>query len=113
MQTTLANLPDLSTLDLDIQPTIRPILDLSDVTAGARQLSGVLAGQSINVGGVYQNAARLGMTPEFAPSGAYSPGGATVQLNQYNYSPKALSPVEIYRQTNNQLSQAKRAIENI
>jgi pyrroloquinoline quinone (PQQ) biosynthesis protein C len=36
--------------------------------------------------------------------------GETTIYNQYNTSPKALSPAEIYRQTKNQLSVRKGAV---
>jgi len=37
-------------------------------------------------------------------------GGSIVKFEQNNFSPKALTEVEIYRQTKNQLSQAKSAL---
>ena len=37
-------------------------------------------------------------------------GGAAVKFEQNNYSPEALTEVEIYRQTKNQLSQLKSAL---
>jgi hypothetical protein len=36
--------------------------------------------------------------------------GPSFQFEQNNYSPEALSDVEIYRKTNNQLSQVKSAL---
>lgn len=35
-----------------------------------------------------------------------------LQFVQNNYSPKALSPVDLYRQTNNQLSRARGVLRN-
>jgi hypothetical protein len=37
-------------------------------------------------------------------------GGTSVKFEQNNYSPEALTEIEIYRQTKNQLSQLKSAL---
>ena len=39
------------------------------------------------------------------------PAGNTYQFTQNNYSPKALSRIEIYRQTKNQFSTLKGLVE--
>ena len=45
-------------------------------------------------------------------NGENSPNeGSTFNFNQYNYSPKALSRVEIYRQTKNQFSAMERMVK--
>jgi hypothetical protein len=36
--------------------------------------------------------------------------GPLVTFEQNNYSPESLTPTEVYRQTNNQLSQIKQAL---
>ena len=41
VKTTIARISDAVNTDIDTQPTIRPVLDLSDVTAGAGVLSGM------------------------------------------------------------------------
>lgn len=76
---------------------ITPILDLSQVQAGAQRLSGILAENS--------SIAASSIGDRFDQNR----GGNARQIvfNQYNTSPKALSQIEIYRQTRNQLSFAK------
>lgn len=89
---------------IDSQPTIRPLLDLSDVTEGAGRLSALLsrnqamkisAGMERESGSVVQN------------GGATPTSGNNYNFTQNNYSPKALSRIDIYRQTKNQFSALK------
>lgn len=93
---------------IDSQPTIRPLLDLSDVTEGAGRLSALLsrnqamkisAGMEREGGSVVQN------------GGATSTSGNNYNFTQNNYSPKALSRIDIYRQTKNQFSALKGLVE--
>lgn len=93
---------------IDSQPTIRPLLDLSDVTEGAGRLSALLsrnqamkisAGMDREGGSVVQNG---GTTPT---------AGNNYNFTQNNYSPKALSRIDIYRQTKNQFSALKGLVE--
>ena len=49
MRNTIANIGDLVSADVDSQPTIRPVLDLSAVSAGAGQISGLLGTPSVGV----------------------------------------------------------------
>lgn len=93
---------------IDSQPTIRPLLDLSDVTEGAGRLSALLsrnqamkisAGMEHEGTGIVQNG---GITPT---------SGNNYNFTQNNYSPKALSRIDIYRQTKNQFSALKGLVE--
>lgn len=93
---------------IDSQPTIRPLLDLSDVTEGAGRLSALLsrnqamkisAGMEHEGGSVVQN------------GGATPTSGNNYNFTQNNYSPKALSRIDIYRQTKNQFSALKGLVE--
>lgn len=77
----------------DFTPVIRPKLDLSNVTNSARKIGGLFGSQSIGVNASGQNGT-MG-------------GNGTVVFNQYNNSPKALSRIDIYRNTSNQLAMAR------
>ena len=53
----ISMLADMINTDIDAQPTIRPVLDLSDIKSGARSLSGLLGmgssiGVSANIGAI-------------------------------------------------------------
>ncbi len=94
--------------NLDTQPTIRPILDLSEVQAGAHTLSALLSrsqAMSISAGMERQTSETIqnGEVPLTA--------GNTYTFTQNNYSPKSLSRIEIYRQTKNQFSALKGLVE--
>lgn len=81
-------------------PVITPILDLSRVDAGIRTLNTRFSSQqAINAAGSMSNL-----------QNGQSSGG--VNFIQNNYSPKALSRTDIYRQTNNQLTMLRRVAGN-
>lgn len=65
----LANISNLLASDIDAQPTIRPVLDLSNVTAGAQTLDGMF-GRSYGVGldtsGISSRASRSYSPPTVA-----------------------------------------------
>lgn len=104
---------DLVTGGVDIQPTITPVLDLSNVKKSAAQLGSILPGQSVSVDASYAKAKAISsdrMSTQETVSTDTAAVSKTVSFTQNNYSPKALSPAEIYRQTNNQISKAKGAL---
>lgn len=100
--------------DLDLTPTITPVLDLSAVKKEGANLSDLLPNGAINLDGAYNSAVQL--LSEFKAlrdafnSAQEESKGTTVVFNQNNTSPKALSNAEIYRRTKNQLSVAKEAL---
>lgn len=87
--------------NMDFNPVITPTLDLSRVTAGANRISSM-----------FDNA-KISATGEVGQNGENGAFGATYNFTQNNYSPKALSRSEIYRQTKNQFSQLKGAVNGI
>ena len=94
--------------DIDTEPTIRPLLDLSDVQSKARQLTAILS---------RSQAAKIATSMNSEATGTIQNGesakpvaGNTYSFTQNNYSPKALSRVEIYRQTKNQFSAMERMV---
>lgn len=48
MQSSIARISNAINTDIDMNPTIRPVLDLSNVEAGARSLNGMLDGSQLN-----------------------------------------------------------------
>lgn len=112
MRTAVGKIGAILSTDLDYEPTIRPVMDLSDVEAGAKLINDAIAksGAFIPVGAVGSTARLAG---QFAASDSKLPGsdginaGNSYVFTQNNYSPKALSRLEIYRQTKNQFAQMK------
>ena len=97
--------------DIDSQPTIRPVLDMSDVKRGMSEFNASLSrSQASNISFDMNHAASAKFRME--EDGTTSNGGNTYNFNQYNTSPKALSSIEIYRQTRNQFAAAKEVLSS-
>jgi Tape measure protein len=102
----------------NLNPTITPILDLSSVKKSAGDINGMLSTKPVLVDDAFlkAQAASLGIQANQAAAAAASSAasvqtqGSSIAFTQNNYSPKALSQVEIYRQTKNQISVAKGAL---
>ena len=102
----ISAISDVINDNVDIDPVIRPVLDLSDVEAGSLLINDLLSkNKGINVADVIRK------LPTFATSSesdgvnrSETPQEIKVSFVQNNYSPKALSRLEIYRQTKNQIS---------
>jgi tape measure domain-containing protein len=115
----LSGLSDLVRGDVDLNPVITPVLDLSGVKKDAQNLNGFLPKTPpISVSGAYAQARNT--AHEYQSNRTQSDDSGTVEQSlpnhtelkfvQNNYSPKALSPGEIYRNTKNQLSVAKEVL---
>ena len=99
--------------DMDTAPTIRPVLDLSGIEKGTAQLNGILgAKRTINLSTAQIRAANIADTSLGVQAAGREVVNKTINNNftQNNYSPKALSRIEIYRQTNNQFTAMKGAL---
>ena len=116
--TTLAleSLMDLINNGIDTEPTIRPVIDLSDVEAGLYTLNGLmsdrrtlaLAGSVRNVNSAARQMSAPVSTNDNSSANQNEPAPVVQEFNQYNYSPKALSRREIYRDTKNLFAIMKR-----
>ncbi|MBO7449804.1 MAG: hypothetical protein J6U54_05485 [Clostridiales bacterium] len=90
--------------DIDMDPTIRPVLDLSNVTTGANKLNAMLSrNRALSIYADGSNIAS-NLNTEGSLDAVAQP---TYNFTQNNYSPKALSRIDIYRQTRNQFAQMK------
>lgn len=112
MSKTIAGMSSLITDNIDTTPRITPVLDLSEIKKSAGQIGNMIGTSSVDVGSVYskaQNASEGYSANQSAFSGETAGGQspAGVSFTQNNYSPKALSAAELYRQTKNQLSQVR------
>lgn len=92
--------------DIDYSPTIRPVFDMSNVSSGVSKMNTMLSGKTAL--GLASSVSRLTKQTRLSDANSQSSdsqsSGATYSFTQNNYSPKSLSSVEIYRQTNNMIS---------
>lgn len=114
LKKSISGLNDAFTMTTDLNPTITPVLDLSELRKNAPQISSMLSGQQITVDAALMKAQNVSAGIQLNKDAATaaettSPVTAApdVTFIQNNTSPKALSRIEIYRQTKNQLSLAK------
>lgn len=104
----IAKVKDMIDNGVDGQPTIRPILDLSDVEEKSHRLNTLFSrSQALTVStGIAAARGRNLQNEDTNPN-----TGNSYNFTQNNYSPKALSRTEIYRQTKNQFSAMERMVE--
>jgi phage-related protein len=117
MKKTLKSLASEVESNVDANPTIRPVLDLSAIRKGAAGINGMMGTPRLDLSAPAASAAYAAeeyRANKLAKAESMAPGTVqqNVELKQYNNSPKALSAVEIYRQTKSALSAAKGALEN-
>lgn len=114
LKKSLSSMSNMVISDMDMQPVIRPVLDLTDIKRGAGKLGTLLPVRTISVGAAYSKALAVSAAVRNADSTddqeTFATSDRNVSFVQNNYSPKALSSAEIYRQTKNQLSKAKGAL---
>lgn len=99
-------LSDLITKDIDTTPVIRPILDLSGARKEALKLNSLfIEDQALKI----NSSVNRNKTSPVENQNGEKKESTVEQFNftQNNYSPKALSRKEIYRQTRNQFAMAK------
>lgn len=110
---TLSNVDDL--LKMDTDPRITPVLDLTQFNKDHTTMMNALEAP-VDISPNTSNAQATGvlaMQQELSDARTESNSSSAVtnvELTQYNNSPKALSHVEIYRQTKSQLSLVKEAL---
>lgn len=94
--------------EMEVQPTIRPVLDLSEVRSGAGRLTAILSrSQAMKI----SSSMNRETTGEIQNGDGTPSVGNSYSFVQNNYSPKALPRIDIYRQTKNQFSALKGLVE--
>ena len=104
----IAKVKDMIDNGVDTQPMIRPILDLSDVEEKSHRLNTLFSrSQALTVSTGIAESRERNLQNEDTNLNT----GNSYKFVQNNYSPKALSRTEIYRQTKNQFSAMERMVE--
>ena len=93
----------------EYKPTITPVLDMSNVNYGTKRISSMLSGRtSLNmVNSIAAYKRSNGGTNSASSAKSESP---TISFTQNNYSPKALSAIEIYRQTGSMFAKFRKKV---
>lgn len=112
MKTALSGVNDLVDKNLNANPTITPVVDLTQAQKGFNTLSGMTKSQIIAASTSSSVASSISAanTTTASALGTNQANGQSVTFNQYNTSPAALDEATIYRQTKNQLSVVKGAL---
>lgn len=116
MKDSMRQLGDILPSEIDTNPVIAPVLDLSALERTALTLNDILAPRDVSVNVSYDQASVLALETaaskkaqdEFMEMALVA--GDNFQFVQNNTSPKALTTAEIYRQTKNQISVVKGAL---
>lgn len=111
----LAKIRDAVASDMDFDPTIRPVLDLSAIRKDSQLIGGMLTPPTLKVEDSYAYASSIA-TERRASEETYSGDdndeppheGDTYNFYQTNNSPKTIPAAELYRQSNNLLSVIKK-----
>ena len=109
LKSVISRISESVDVNIDAQPTIRPVLDLSDVESNAGRLNALFSrtqATRISTGMVQTPQEEIQNGSDTAKT------GSVFQFTQNNYSPKALSRAEIYRQTKNQFSAMERMVQH-
>lgn len=116
----LRGLKNAVATDMDFTPTIAPVLDLSNIKKDAGLIGGMLRPPTLKVDDSYAYASSLATAQRTNQNGSNTndttdgqpPADSTTPVTfiQNNYSPKAISAAESYRNTKNAISVAKGAL---
>lgn len=104
----VSNVSDIIDGNLSLAPTIRPVVDLTDVEAGASKIGSLIGGSpGFKVKGAVEQASSIATGTQSSNDKTTTSTDNNISFVQNNYSPKELSRVDIYRQTKNQISTLK------
>lgn len=110
LRNAFAKAMDYITNDIDTQPTIRPVLDLTGISSETKKLSTMFSRtKALSIDASIRQRAETGSENQNGKN--ENRGGNVISFTQNNYSPKALSRVDIYRQTKNQFSAMERMVQ--
>lgn len=110
----IGRITDAVDSNMDIAPTIRPVIDMTDIEKGSAQINGLFGDTGLSA--TLSTDKARSISASTGESGASTQGsdatGATKEVNyiQNITSPKALSPVDVYRGTRNLLARTQKVV---
>jgi len=105
MSDAISKIDDILNVNTDMSPTIRPVLDLSEIISGKKEIDRIIGAVGLNVVPVVDRGQIVARNfiKDNGVGGQINTPSSTISLTQINNSPIPLSRIEIYRQTRNQL----------
>ncbi len=106
----ISHIPDTFDGIDEFSPVIRPVLDLTEVQAGAKGIDGMMAVGALDPEVSFSRARTIATTDDLTGTEDQTPqpsGPTEVTFEQNIYSPSALSTNDIYRNTKSQIALAK------
>jgi hypothetical protein len=110
MKESMSKVSDLVSGAIDPNPTITPVLDLTNVKMGAKTMGSMFGDASLVPAATLSQARVISSGGVFQPQLESTPVSSStteIKIEQTNVSPKSLDEVEIYRQTNNLISRLR------
>ena len=112
MREALNSVDSLMNSDMNSNPVIKPVIDLTEIQNGVKDVNGLLETDTMGINYAINNTPKISPrtnSQSDASQGANSStaNASSISFVQNNYSPKELSRLEIYRQTKNQFSMLK------
>lgn len=118
MKSAISHISDIVNNEMDSEPTIRPVLDMTNVQNGVQEINSLFS-KGLNMSASYDKALAVtrnnkvgSSVSEINSSNYQQPASNSFNFVQNNYSPKALSRKDIYRQTRNQFAAMKGAVSS-
>jgi tape measure domain-containing protein len=116
MRTAMGEISDTMALDPNMNPTVTPVLDLTQLTQEANKMNGILANPAVDASVSYARAVDISTETQASQEQAWEMAMAAsqpkdVKIEQNNYSPKAIDSVTQYRQTKNLFALTKEALD--
>jgi tape measure domain-containing protein len=116
LKKTMSSMALKSAGELDINPTIRPVLDLSAIKRDGAQIGSMLGTPELALSGTYDKATALAASDRVRRETLYgtnaeavtSAKGDTYMYTQNITSPKAVNEAEIYRRNKNLISTVRK-----
>lgn len=118
MKSAISHISDIVNNEMDSEPTIRPVLDMTNVQNGVQEINSLFS-KGLNMSASYDKALAVtrsnkvgSSVSEIHSTNYQQPASNSFNFVQNNYSPKALSRKDIYRQTRNQFAAMKGAVSS-
>jgi hypothetical protein len=109
----IGRITDVVNSDMDVTPTITPVIDMTNIENGSDEMRRLFGdgGFSPSMSTIKAKSISVGKDMS-GNSDSSNTNGTNKEITfiQNNNSPKALSPVEIYRNTRNLLSKTQKVV---